>query len=299
MGVDLSKLVELKGIKLKELKGKKIAIDTYIMLYEFLETLPALTDSQGRTTSHLVGLLHRTTHLMLQGIKPCFVFDGPLLEVGEKFKRIENKPVGPRLTETITADVIESSQQLIKLLGLPLMQAPSEAEAQAAFMNKRGDVWAVASKDFDCLMFGAKRMIKNLTLAKRRRLPSGKFVFIGPSLIELRRVLKDLSINHDQLIVLALLIGTDFNPGGVKGIGPVEALRLIKKYGSRFNTLFKKVEWEFDFSWCEAFNLIKKIPVTNKYTLRWRKPKKEKIKGWLVAERDFSEAKVESALKSL
>jgi len=297
-GLNISAILPRKEISLEQLKGKKIAIDSYIMLYQFLLTLPKLTDSKGRITSHLSGLFYRTTHLMRYGIKPAFVFDGLFPVVGEKYKRIINKPVKARITSTITEHVVESSKTLIEAIGLPIIQAPTEGEAQAAYMARKGDVWGVASKDFDCLLFNAPRMIQNLTLAKTRKLPKGGFVYIGIYQCVLKDVLKYLGINHEQFIAMALLIGTDFNPNGVRDIGPKKALQLVKKE-KNLDRLFKKVNWQFDFSWKEVYELIKNIPVTNRYRLKWKKPNKKRIKKLLVSEYDFSEKRVDSALKRI
>lgn len=295
MGVNISQIVPQHAIKLEALKGKKIAIDAYNELYQFLRTMPLLSDSKGRITTHLSGIFYRTTNLMSLGIKPCFVFDGPFPEI-KKHKKI-TAPGTPRITSTLSLEMINNAKKLIEALGLPVVQAASEAEAQAAHMCAKKDVWAVASQDYDCLIFGAPRMLKNFSLAKQRKLPKGKGVVLtGTYLIELKETLKQLGISHDQLVALAMLCGTDFNPG-VYGIGQKRGLELVKKHGNNFEKLFREAGWNYTHSWKEIFDCIKTVPVTNDYKLNWKKPDENAVFELLVEEHDFSEERVLNALK--
>lgn len=302
MGANISVIIPKKEIKLADLRGKKIAIDTYLELYQFLRTMPVFTDQKGRVTTHLAGLFFRTTHFMSLGIKPCFVLDGPPLEIGRHKKLVSNgagipcRIVCPRETETINTEIIQSTVRLLELLGLPVVQAQSEGEAQAAHMARRGDVWAVGSQDFDSLLFGAPRMIYNLTLAERRRVVSN-FIHIKPHLIELPQVLDKLGISHNQLIILAILAGTDFNPN-VPGIGPKSALKAVRRY-KNFDNLFKKVGWSYIYSWKEIFDHIKTMPVTNNYTLKWKRIDKMAVKRFLCKEYDFDVKRVTRALMKI
>lgn len=295
MGVNIARLVSRKDIKFEELTNKKIAIDTYVMLYQFLRTMPEFTNSKGEITTHLLGLFNRTTHLLKYRIKPCFVFDGPWPEV-KKHKRFTN-PSGPRITTTISRAMVDNTKEMLQALGLPVIQAPSEAEAQAAYLAQKKDVWAVASQDYDTLVFGSPRLIQNITIARTKKIAKG-YMYISPYLIELKSLLRQLKINQDQLIALAMLVGTDFNPG-VKGIGQQKALKLVKEYGSNLKKLFDSVDWDFEHSWEDVFWLIKTMPVTKKYKLRWKRIDEKKIKKILVEEHDFKEERVESALAKI
>lgn len=297
MGVKLG-VLRGRGITLESLKNKKIAVDAYVFLYQFLKTMPELTDSKGRITTHLVGLFNRTIHLMRFGAKLCYVFDGPSPSVG-KHKRFIREESHPRITTTITEDIVNSSKELLSALGIPVIQAPAEGEAQCAFMAQQDDVWAVGSKDFDSLVFGAPRMLENLTIAKRRKLPKGGFVWIGPVLYELSKVLRQLKIDHDQLIILAILSGTDFAPGGARNVGPKKALELLQKYKHDYDKIFRIVDWPFYFSWKDVYDLITTMPVTDKYKLQWSPPDKERVKRLLVDEYDFEEKRVDSALAKI
>jgi len=259
MGVLLTPIVVKNTIELADLRGRRLAVDAHGELYQFLALIrlpdgTPLKDAQGRITSHLSGLFYRTTRLIADiGLELAFVFDGrpPAEKMSEIARRravrerYEEEATAARqagdlarayskstMTSRLTADMIADAKELLRLMGLPIVAAPSEAEAQAAHMARRGDAWAAASKDYDALLFGAPRLVRFLTLSGREFLPSqGTFRPITPELIDLQRMLDALEIARPQLIDLGLLVGTDFHPG-VKGIGPKKALALVKRHGA-------------------------------------------------------------------
>ncbi len=259
MGVLLTPIVVKDTISLADLRGKRLAVDANGELYQFLALIrlpdgTPLKDSHGRITSHLSGLFYRTTRLVADfGLQFVFVFDGrPPVEKAAEIQRrravrerYELEAADARragdlaqayskstMTSRLTPDMVADAKELLRLMGLPTVQAPSEAEAQAAHMARRGDVWAAASKDYDSLLFGAPRLVRFLTITGREFLPSqGTFRPITPELIELQRMLDALGITRPQLIDLGLLVGTDFHPG-IKGIGPKKALALVTRYGA-------------------------------------------------------------------
>lgn len=328
MGVAFKDLIVSEEIKLDDLKNKVIILDAYNILYQFLTTIRGidgtqLKDSKGSTTSHLVGLFSRTTSLMQKGIKPVFVFDGKppelkqkvheqrnalkleaekkFLEAKEKGDEEEMKKYAAR-TSRLSKDMVEESKKLISLLGIPYVQAPSEGEAQAAYMVKEGNGFAVGSQDFDSLIHGATKLVRNLSISgRRKKTKTAVYDAVSPELIDLSQNLNKLGIDQNQLIALAMIIGTDYNPRGIKGIGPKNALRLVKQYKTDFDSLFKEVKWNnfFDFEWMEVYYLIKKIPTTDNYELRWKNTDNEAISRMLVGEHDFSVERVESALEKL
>jgi len=332
MGLQIGEIVPKKEIKLEDLKGKIIAVDAFNALYQFLANIrqpdgTPLMDHKRRITSHLSGLFYRTTNLMTKGLKLVYVFDGkpPELKAGTVSQRIARKEEARAKYEEamtrgekeemfkysrqalhLTDEMIEESKELLKALGLSVVQAPSEGEAQCAFMAKKHDAYAVASQDYDALAFGAPRLIQNLTLAKKRRLASGAFVSVMPELIELDNVFNVLQINHEQLICLAILVGTDFNPGGIKGIGPKKALQLVQQYkvpSLLFNAINKLVQEgkvpEPEFEWHEIFELFKKPDVTTNYKIEFKKVDEKAVKRILCKEHDFSEERVDSALEKI
>ncbi len=324
MGVNLKDLLLMREISIEDLKGKVLAIDSFNMLYQFLTTIRTpdgkpLMDSRGNVTSHLIGLFSRTTQFMAKGILPVFVFDGekPVLKAAtlEKRAKIKHearlkyedamskedidamKKYGGRFA-VMTSDMVEQAKEMIMLLGLPVIQAPCEGEAQASHLVKRGDAWAVVSQDYDSLLYGADRAIHNLSIAgKRKKMGALVYETVKPEIIDLSENLNHLGIDRDKLIVLAMLVGTDYNPGGIKGIGPKTALKLVKGC-SDFGKLFKEVKWDdyFDCAWEDIFSFFKKEHTTDKYEIRFGYPDKEKITKFLVDGHDFSAERVEKSL---
>lgn len=321
MGVKLSGLVEKKDLQWEDLAGKKLAIDASNVLFQFLSSIrqkdgTPLMDDDSNVTSHLVGLFSRVPNLMQKGIHPVFVFDGeaPALKekvrvlrrkqkekAQEKYMRAalheEEEEMGKyaRQFSFANADMFKESKELLQALGLPVVQAPSEAEAQCAYMAQKKLVWASASQDYDSLLFGAPRLVLNLTLSQKRKIAGGKSVYISPYLIELESVLKTLHLTQDQLIVLGILVGTDYNPGGVPGIGPKKALKLVQTEKS-FEKIFS--QFSVDFVWKEIFDTFKHIPIDD-VSLKERKLDEDKVKEILVDRHDFSLERVESTLEKL
>jgi len=325
MGVNLSDLVIRKPITLDALQGKVIAIDAYNALYQFLATIrqpdgTPLMDSRGNITSHLSGLLYRTINLLEKGIKPVYVFDGkpPEMKDLEILKRMKIKKEAEKKYEEalrrgdleaarkyaqralrLTEPMVRSAKMLLELMGIPYVQAPSEGEAQAAYMTRKGDAWATASQDYDSLLFGAPRLVRNLTISGRRKLP-GKDVYveIKPEIIDLEESLRTLGITREQLIDIAILLGTDYNPDGVKGVGPKRALRLIKTYKS-LEKVLPIVNGEFPVDPLEIRKFFLNPSVTNNYVIEWKEPDKEGLIKFLCKEHDFSENRVEKAIRRL
>lgn len=325
MGVAFKDIILSEEIEIDSLKNKVIVLDAYNILYQFLTTIRGidgtlLMDSKGNVTSHLVGLFARTSNLMQRGIKLAFVFDGKppelkqkvneqrsqlkseaekkYLEAKEKEDIEEMKKYASR-TSRLTKEMVEESKMLVSLLGLPVVQAPSEGEAQAAYMVKEGKGFAVGSQDFDSLVHGATRLVRNLSISGKRKKPrSVAYETISPELIGLSDNLNNLGIDQNQLIALAMIIGTDYNLGGIKGIGPKNALKLVKQHKNDFDSLFKEVKWDdfFDFPWAEVYYLIKRIPVTDEYSLQWGGIDSGKLYDFLVNQHDFSGQRVNNTL---
>lgn len=323
MGVDLKDLIPRTPIALESLSGKVIAIDAYNALYQFLSIIrqpdgTPLKDRYGRITSHLSGLLYRTVNLLELGIKPVYVFDGKPPEIKEmevlRRKKIKEEAVKKyeealskgdlklartyaQQTAHLTDEMSNEAKKLLDLLGVPWVQAPSEGEAQAAYMTIKGDAYAAASQDYDSLLFGAKRLVRNLTISGKRKLPrKDEYIEIQPELIELDKVLQELKITREQLVEIAILIGTDYNPDGVKGVGPKTALKLIKTYGSLEKALKTLPEAEFPVDPFEIKKLFLEPQVTSNYKLEWKKPDVKGVLRFLCDERDFSEDRVMNAL---
>ncbi|MBQ7700994.1 MAG: flap endonuclease-1 [Candidatus Methanomethylophilaceae archaeon] len=257
MGVNLSGLTSPINVELSDLNGRTVAIDAYNTIYQFLSIIRQpdgypLTDSKGRVTSHLSGLLYRTANLIEAGIEPSFIFDGKphelkfdtlakrreIREKAEKeweqaIKEGDTKKAFSKAQQTsrMTPEILASAKELLGLMGLPVIIAPSDGEAQGAYMCAKGDVWASASQDFDSLLFGAPRLLRNMTITGRRKVP-GKDIYkdVKTEIIDSKEFFDELGITREQLVDVCILMGTDFNPG-ISGIGPKKGLKLIKDHG--------------------------------------------------------------------
>jgi len=321
MGVsDLRRILPegiIKEVEIRGLLGKVVAIDAFNALYQFLTTIrqpdgTPLMDRQGRITSHLSGLFYRTGNLVEAGIKPVYVFDGepPPFKRGEIEERIERREEAERrymealkagrieearkyasMAARLTPEMIEDAKRLLEALGIPYVQAPSEGEAQAAYMARKGDVYASVSQDYDSLLFGSPRLIRNLTVTGRRKLPGKKvYVEVKPELIVLDDMLSALKISREQLIDIAILIGTDYNEG-IEGVGPRRAYEIVKSAGDLEKAL-KTLGVRYNEKLLEIRKFFLNPPVTDDYTLKWRMPDEEKVVEILCEEHDFSRDRV-------
>ena len=320
MGIQLSSLLETRKIKVEELSGQRIAIDGYNVLYQFLTSIrqadgSLLTDSEGRVTSHLSGILFRFSKLVENGIRICVVFDGkpPKLKMNLLEERRQRKikaqieweaaiEAGDRETARTKAQqttrleshMIDDSKKLLDLLGVPWVEAPSEGEAQVASLLEQGMVDYGASQDFDTVLFGASKFIRNLTLSGRRKLPKQqKWVEVSPEIVDLETSFQKLEINREQLIDVAILMGTDFNPG-IDGIGPKRGLKLIQEFGKAEGAL-EKLGKEID-NLDEIRTLFLDHPSVD-FTPEWRTPNVESTIKYLCNDYSFNKGRVEKALE--
>ena len=326
LGVDLRDLVPKTIVRLEDLSGKAIAIDAYNALYQFLAIIrqpdgTPLKDSSGRVTSHLSGLLYRTSNLVELGTKPIYVFDGAppaLKEVEIKRRRKvkeeamvqyeralkEGKTEEARMYAQVTSQLkdymAEDSKNLLGLMGIPWIQAPSEGEAQAAHLTKKGAADYCASQDYDSLLFGAPRFVRNVTISGRRKLPSKNvYVEVVPEVVELEQVLKECGITYEQLVDVGILIGTDFNPDGIKGLGPKTALKLIKEHGTLENAIPHIKNAEFPVEPQRIREIFLHPTVTDDYRIEWKEPDVEAVVNFICRGRDFSEDRVRKALQKM
>jgi len=314
MGTNIGAILELRETSLDALAGKIIAVDAYNMLYQFLTIIrqpdgTPLRDSAGRVTSHLSGLIYRTTNLMAKGLKLVFVFDGKPSELkaevirarsvrrAEARRRWASAKVPEealkfaKASTRIEPGIVEEAKELLEYLGIPYVQAPSEGEAQAAFMVRRGDADIVASQDYDSLLFGAPEMVRNLSAPRRG---------VKLELAVLSDIEHRLGITHEELVEIAILVGTDFNPG-IKGIGAKRALKLIREHHSIDELLAKSVIE--NAPGIANYELVRDIflhpEVDTEYELRWSEPEEEKVKEFLCELHDFSEERVNKALERI
>ncbi len=306
MGVDLRDIVKPKIIEISELRNKLIAIDAFNAIYQFLSALrqsdgTSLKDSHDNITSHLSGLFYRTIKLMKFGIKPVYVFDGKPVDL--KFKTLEKRSIAKeaakenwkvaiakgnledarkfaKRTSTLTGEMVAESKNLLTAMGIPCVQAINDGEALCAHICKKGDVYAVATQDYDALLFGAPKTLRNLTFTGDKKL----------EMLNLADVLKNLGITREQLIDIGILVGTDFNDG-VKGIGPKTALKIVKS--GKFPTE------KFNFDIDEIRKIFTNPNVTDGYNIEFKDYDEDEIFKILCNEHDFSRERVKNGLDEL
>ena len=329
MGLNIREIIPRKEIEISDLKGKILCVDAFNILYQFLSSIrqvdgTPLMDRKQRVTSHLSRIFYRNIALLEEGIKLVYVFDG--IPPENKFrtfkKREEGRDIAREKYESakseedleamkryssqlirLNDEIIRESKELLDAMGIGVIQAPGEGEAQAAHLAKRGGIFAAASQDYDSLLFGAPKLIRNLTLAKKRKTISG-WVEVKPEIIELESVFNSLEINLDQLICLGILVGTDYNPKGIPGIGQKKALQIVKKYKQPV-LIFESLEEQImslpeqdRFDWREIFELFHKPNVSNSF-FKFGKINEKKIRQILVSEHDFSDERVQKQLERL
>jgi flap endonuclease-1 len=325
MGVNLTPIIVKKIVNLEELKCKSLAVDANNVLYQFLSLIRTpdgtpLMDSKGNVTSHLVGLMFRSTRLIHDyGIKLVFVFDGkpPKLKDKEIEKRREARrkalseweealKVGDYaaawskavMTSRLTKPLIEDSKKLLELLGIPYFEAPSEGEAQTAYMAMKGDVWASNSRDYDSILFGAPRLVRYVTISGKEFLPSkGTARPLKPEIISLEELLSYHGITREQLVDLAIIVGTDFNEG-IKGIGPKTALKLIREHG-KLENLPEKIRSKLPAQCEEIRKIFLKPEVSDDYSIEWGNLRETEIYEFLCHEKGFSKKRVEIVIQRM
>ena len=322
MGVLLTPIVRKREVGLGDLRGRTLAVDAQGELHQFLALIrlrdgTPLRDSRGRITSHLSGLFYRTTRLLADhGVGLVFVFDGtpPARKaaeiatrraVKERYEREHAAAVEAgdlarayskaTMTSRLSREMVAEARELLRLLGIPDVQAPSEAEAQAAHMAAAGRVWAAASKDYDSLLFGAPRLLRFLTISGREFLPSqGRSRPIVPELIDLGEQLGVWGIDRAGLVDLALLVGTDFNEG-VKGIGPKKALKLVQEHG-RIEAMPAAIRESLG-DVVDVRRIFLEPAVIDDYDIAARVPDLDGIVQFLCGEHEFSRERVQAALE--
>ncbi|MEM3648267.1 MAG: flap endonuclease-1 [Thermoproteota archaeon] len=326
MGVQLGDIIPAREIRLESLANKRIAIDMYNTLYQFLSIIRGadgrpLMDSKNRVTSHLSGLFYRTCNFLSAGLKPIYVFDGEpprikreeaerrraiRVEASRKYEealstgRLEEARKYAQMSATLDEYLLNSAEELVRLMGVPVVHAPSEGEAQAAHMVITGVADYVGSQDFDSLLFGGRMLVRNLAITGRRKLP-GKKAYVEVSLeeISLEETLRSLSITREQLIDIALLVGTDYTEG-IRGIGPKRALELVRKGMSLEEILRGHGEDPAKLqTYYEAKDFFLNPRVKDVGELEWRDIDQEGVLRFLHDEHDFSLDRVVKAVEEV
>lgn len=252
----------IKEHEMKNYTGRKVAIDASMCIYQFMFAVRQsgengvsqnLTNEAGEVTSHIQGMFNRTIRLLATGLKPVYVFDGkpPTLKGGELAKRKERREqaaqglkdakeagnaedidkFNKRLIR-VTTQHNEDCKQLLKLMGVPVINAPMEAEAQCAQLARDNLVFAAGTEDMDTLTFQTPVLLRHLTSPLSQKQP----------ILEIHhdKILEGLGLTAEQFVDVCIMCGCDYC-GTIKGIGPKSALKGIKQY-KNIETYLKHID---------------------------------------------------------
>ncbi|TDG41537.1 hypothetical protein AWZ03_012043 [Drosophila navojoa] len=328
MGIlGLSKLIAdlaplaIRESEIKNFFGRKVAIDASMCLYQFLIAVRSegaqLATVNGDPTSHLMGMFYRTIRLLDNGIKPVYVFDGkpPDLKAGELAKRAERREEAEKALKVatdagdeaeiekfnrrlvrVTKEHSNEAKELLKLMGVPYVDAPCEAEAQCAALVKAGKVYATATEDMDALTFGSCKLLRYLTYSEARKMPVKEFSY--------DKVLQGLELTSKEFIDLCILMGCDYCDS-IKGIGPKRAIELIKTYRD-IETILENIDTSKyivpeNWNYKRARELFVEPEVTDASTidLKWTAPDEDGLVQFLCGDRQFNEERVRNGARKL
>ncbi|KAJ0394553.1 hypothetical protein P43SY_010605 [Pythium insidiosum] len=320
--------------QMSQLAGRIVALDASMALYQFLIAVrssdgggpaQALTNEAGEVTSHLQGMFSRTIRLMENGIKPVYVFDGkpPTLKSGELAKRKDKRDAAQAGLEAATEagnveDIErfnkrlvratpqhnEDCKELLRLMGVPVLTAPCEAEATCAALAKGGKVFASGTEDMDALTFGTPVLFRRLTISAAKKVPILE--------VKLDRALEALGLTHEQFVDLCILCGCDYCDT-IRGIGPKKALAAIKEHGSiekviealqqsKSKGIVIPDEWlgeEPIYKSAREMFVNAEVTDVNDVELKWKDPMETELQQFLVEKHGFQSARVLSAIERL
>lgn len=324
MGTAIGDLISTEVIDLSSLANKTIAIDAHNILYQFLSSIRGpdgrpLMNSEGQVTSHIAGLLYRTSNLVEAGIKPIFVFDGPPSELKRKTldkrhairtqakKEMEDaieagdlekaRSMGAR-SVSLNKEMIVEAQEALEYLGFPVIQAKQEGEAQAGQLVNQKLAYAVCTQDYDSLLFGTPITIRNMAITGKRKLPyRNAYVNVEPEKMELEKVLHELKITRKQLVWIGMLIGTDFNEK-IPLVGPKKAMKAVvdKK---NFKDVLKELKAEVDYDPEEVEELFMHPVVNEIHSLPKSQMDREKALAYYCDRHGFDQTRVTNALNKI
>ena len=325
MGLNLKELVVREKTTLEAFSNKVVAIDAYNAIYQFLASIRGpdglqLTDGEGRITSHLSGLLYRNVNFLSLGIQPVYVFDGkpPSLKTAEIERRKQIKKDATvkyekaisegnmqdarkyaQQTTSMKDGMVKESKEFLTFFGIPYIEAPSEGEATAAHLTNTGQAYASASQDYDSILCGAKKLVRNFTSSGRRKIPNrNTYIDVLPEIIETQKTLDSIQMTREELIDAGILFGTDFNPNGFERIGPKTAMKLIKQH-KRLEDIPQIQEQLEEIEYEKIRQIFLNPEVADVDEIIFKEVDYDGILNYLVKERSFSEDRIQSTLNRL
>ncbi|XP_055706436.1 flap endonuclease GEN [Phlebotomus papatasi] len=221
---------------LYELSGKVVAIDLGGWVCENQNVV----EYPIQPRLYLRNLFHRTCYLLLANVTPVFVLEGeaPTLKYDEIARRNDIQfrgaaPKNPKVKKdtkkgrTRFNGVLKLCESLLASMGVECVQAPGEAEAFCAHLNRDGLVDGVVSQDSDCFAYGARIVYRNFSVAKQGSVAaSGGAVDV----YDMDKISPILDLGQNKMVLLALLAGCDYCPEGVTGVGKDSVIKLLSQY---------------------------------------------------------------------
>ena len=329
MGLKIKDVVIARSIDVKELAGKIIAIDGPNTVMQFLKykyknkeyyDSEYIIDRTRRVISHLYGLLYRMKFFYAKKMLPIVCFDGRVhpfkrritknqlhdfLYVKKQYETaIEEKNFDKAQAiatgkEFMWINAIQESKKLLGYMGVPYIDSPSSAEAQCVQLAKAGIVDVVVSQDYDSVVLGCPTLIRNLSKSRKRKIQNRwQTMKVNVEKIDLRENLKSWGVDIFQLVDMAILIGNDFNQG-VRGIGPKNALNLIRQHGN-VESVVKRNRDKYDFTGLNK-TLIDEVReiflfpevITKHSDFNWNYPKIDKLTEFLCEDHHLNKKRVE------
>lgn len=309
----------LKKREIHYYANQQIAIDASLSIYQFLIAIRSdsatLTTDDGQTTSHLVGMFYRTIRMVSNGIKPLYVFDGlpPNLKLDEITKRQAKAKEAVKEYEKaveeedkekiekydkrktrVTKKHNDDCKRLLYLMGIPYVEAPSEAEAFCAYLSKTGKVYGVATEDMDALTFGSTNLLRNMNASESKKLPIHEY--------NIELLLQELNMNIDEFIDLCILLGCDYC-ASIKGVGPQKAFSLIQKYRSIEKIIEeeKKIEIPADWEYKEARKIFQTLStdITDYEIVKNNEIDEEGLIKFLAEENGFAVDRIKNGIEKM
>ena len=297
----------LKEINDNNFNKQKVAIDISIILYKVIiairNTGADLTNKKGEVVSHILGLFNKTIYLLKKNIIPIYVFDGKAPDLKSKViqERKEIKKKAWEKLESITNEKekikyfkrtvsiswkqLNECKELLRLMGIPYIEAPEEADAQCAWLVKNGFASGVLTEDMDILTFGSKRIYRNLGSFNKTTLE-----------INLDDILEKIKLDYDQFIELCILFGCDYCDR-INDINPEDLYNAYIKFKNINETFEYLKDKKYNVPEIDNINVIKdyfKNPPVLKdiKNIELYKPDIEKLEDKLVNDYSLIKSKI-------
>lgn len=259
---------------LNEFENKTIAIDTSLVLYQYISALrntgKDLEDDNGNMTTHIYAIIQNVFYFLDRKIKPVYIFDGKAPSIKkftleqrkkikknaeEKKKNAKNKEEEIKFfkrTLYLTKQHFNECISILNIMGIPYFQAEGEADCLCSYLVKNKLVDMAYSEDMDFLTFGSLKVLK--------KFKSNKVIDL-----DLNLILSELKIDYNSFINLTILLGCDYAPT-IKGIGYKTAYKIIIKHKTIENFIKDNTKYTIpdNYNYKDIIEYYKNPPISKK-----------------------------------